>query len=99
MIEKSRSLKKSATSVTKVFYMQYGGLLCFLAKCSKAYRIFMVRCPSGGVRPASLTISNIFSKKACPIKAKFYVEPPWVEETKVCSRHLGLMTLYNSAMS
>ena len=48
-----------------------------------------------GVRPASssLTISNIFfSKTACPIKAKFYVEPPWVGGTKVCSRHLGHMT-------
>ena len=44
------------------------------------------------VRP-SLTISNIFfSKTACPIKAKFYVEPTWVEGTKVCSRHLGHMT-------
>ena len=27
-----------------------------------------------------------------PIKAKFYVEPPWVGGTKVCSRHLGHMT-------
>ena len=53
-----------------------------------------------GVRPASvrhpllsLTISNIFfSKTACPIKAKFYVEPPCVWGTKVSSRHLGHMT-------
>ena len=45
------------------------------------------------VRPSSLTISNIFfSKTACLIKAKFYVEPPWVGGTKVCSRHLGHMT-------
>ena len=37
--------------------------------------------------------SNIFcSKTTCPIKAKFYVEPPWVGGTKVCSRHLGHMT-------
>ena len=37
--------------------------------------------------------SNIFfSKTAGPIKAKFYVEPPWVGGTKVCSRHLGHMT-------
>ena len=42
-------------------------------------------------RPSS-TISNIFSETACPIKAKFYVEPHWVGETKVCSRHLGHMT-------
>ena len=44
------------------------------------------RCPS-------FTISNIFfSKTAWPIKAKFYVEPPWVGGTNVCSRHLGHMT-------
>ena len=50
-----------------------------------AYRIPMVR--------RSSTFSNIFfSKKAWPIKAKLYVEPPWVGETKVCSRHLGHMT-------
>ena len=57
------------------------------------YLWFGVR-PSSSVRhPSSLTISNIFfSKTACPIKAKFYVEPPWVGGTKVCSRHLGHMT-------
>ena len=44
-----------------------------------------VHCPS--------TISNIFfSETACPIKATFYVEPPWVGGTKVCSRHQGHMT-------
>ena len=37
--------------------------------------------------------SNIFfSKTPGPIKAKLYVEPPWVGGTKVCSRHLGHMT-------
>ena len=37
--------------------------------------------------------SNIFfSDTAWPIKAKFYMEPPWVEGTKFCSRHLGHMT-------
>ena len=36
--------------------------------------------------------SNIFSEIAWPIKAKFYVEPPWVGGTKICSRHLGHMT-------
>ena len=54
-----------------------------------------------GVRPSvvrrrrrtSSTISNIFfSETAGPIKAKFYLEPPWVGGTKVCSRHLGHMT-------
>ena len=42
---------------------------------------------------SSSTISNIFSSEtAWPIKAKFYVEPPWVGGTKVYSRHLGHMT-------
>ena len=37
--------------------------------------------------------SNIFfSETAWPIKAKFYVEPPWVGGTKFCSPHLGHMT-------
>ena len=37
--------------------------------------------------------SNIFfSDTAWPIKAKFYVEPPWVGETKFCSGHVGHMT-------
>ena len=39
------------------------------------------------------TFSNIFlSKTAWPIKAKFYVKPPWVGGTTVCSPHLGHMT-------
>ena len=33
-----------------------------------------------------------FSETAGPIKAKFYVEPPWVGGTIFCSRHLGHMT-------
>ena len=51
-----------------------------------------------GVRPSvrrtsSSTVSNIFfSETACRTKAKFYVEPPWVGGTKVCSRHLDHMT-------
>ena len=36
--------------------------------------------------------SNIlFSETAWPIKAKFYVEPPWVGGTKFCSGHVGHM--------
>ena len=31
--------------------------------------------------------SVLFSETACLIKAKFYVEPPWVGRRKVCSRH------------
>ena len=54
-----------------------------------------VRRPSV-VRPSSVVrsqCSNIFfSETAGPIKAKFYVEPPWVGGTIFCSRHLGHMT-------
>ena len=53
--------------------------------------IFIVYSCSS-VRPSSSTISNIFSKNHLPDQAKFYVEPPWVGGTKVCSRHLGHMT-------
>ena len=43
------------------------------------------------VRP--FTFSNIFcSETAWPIKAKFYVEPPWEEGTKVCINGPGHMT-------
>ena len=48
-----------------------------------------VRRPSVVVRPQC---SKIFSETAGPIKAKFYVEPPWVGGTIFCSRHLGHMT-------
>ena len=57
-----------------------------------------VRRPSYVVRRPSASVvcpqcSNIFfSETAWPIKAKFYVEPPWVGGTKFCSRHLGHMT-------
>ena len=52
-----------------------------------------IRRPSY-VRPsASPQCSNIFfSETAWPIKAKFYVEPPWVGGTNFCSRHPGHMT-------
>ena len=39
------------------------------------------------------TFSNILSSKtAWPIKAKFYVEPPWEGGTKVCINGPGHMT-------
>ena len=51
-----------------------------------------IRRPSVGVvRPS--TFSNIFSSEtAWPIKAKFYVEPPWEGGTKVYINYLGHMT-------
>ena len=48
--------------------------------------------PSSSVRRRRPQCSKIFSKTAGPIKAKFYVEPPWVGGTKVCSRHPDQMT-------
>ena len=55
----------------------------------------MVRRPSSSVRRPSV-VHNVqtssFPETAWPIKAKFYVEPPWVGGTIFCSRHLGRMT-------
>ena len=54
--------------------------------------------PCSGIRLSSVirrpsTISNIFSSEtAWPIKAKFYVEPPWEGGTKVCINGPGHMT-------
>ena len=45
------------------------------------------------VRRRPFTFSNIFSSEtAWPIKAKFYVEPPWEGGTKVCINGPGHMT-------
>ena len=45
------------------------------------------------VRRRPFTFSNIFSSEtAWPIKAKFYVEPPWEGGTKVCINCPGHMT-------
>ena len=49
------------------------------------------RRPSSSVRPS--TIPNVFSSEtAWPIKAKFYVEPPWEGGTKVYINCPGHMT-------
>ena len=51
-----------------------------------------IRRPSVRRRPSS-TYSNIFSSEtAWPIKAKFYVEPPWEGGTKVYINGPGHMT-------
>ena len=50
-----------------------------------------VRPWSSVVRP--FTFSNVFSSEtAWPIKAKFYVEPPWEEGMKVYINGLGHVT-------
>ena len=44
-------------------------------------------------RPSSFTmLKDLLLRNPGPIKAKFYVEPPWVGGTIFCSRHLGHMT-------
>ena len=43
------------------------------------------------VRCRSQCSKIFFSETALPIKAKFYVKPPWVGGTIFCSRHLGHM--------
>ena len=53
------------------------------------YQCSAVCCPSVE-RPS--TFSNIFSKTARPIKAKFHMKPQWVGGTKVCSGRLGHVT-------
>ena len=80
--------------VAKVFILSI-----FLAHLSQRLIGELIVYSCSGVRPSvvrrrtSSTISNIFfSETAGPIKAKFYVEPPWVGGTKFCSRHLGHMT-------
>ena len=75
-------------------------VIIFLAHLSRRLMDELIVYPCSGVRPSvvrtsssSSTISNIFfSETVCPIKPKFYVEPPWVGGTKVCSRHLDHMT-------
>ena len=53
----------------------------------------MVRRPSSSVVVCPSTISNVFSSEtAWPIKAKFYVEPPWKGGTKVYINGTGHMT-------
>ena len=80
------------------FFRGIRSKISFLAHLSQRLIGELIEYSWSGVRPASvrrpsLTISNIFfSKTAYPIKAKFYVEPPWVGGTKVCWRHLGHMT-------
>ena len=74
----------------------------FLAHLSQRLIGELIVYSCSGVRPSvvrrrrrrtSSTISNIFfSETAGPIKAKFYLEPPWVGGMIFCSRHLGHMT-------
>ena len=73
-------------------YMQHTSLLAHLSGRLTGELIGYpwIRRPSV-VRPS--TISNVFSSEtAWPIKAKFYVEPPWEGGTKVYINGPGHMT-------
>ena len=74
-------------------------VIIFLAHLSQRLIGELIVYPLSGGRPSSVGVrrhshySNIFSGTAKPIKAKFYVEPPLLGGMKVCSRHLGYMTM------
>ena len=51
-----------------------------------------VRCPCRRRRRRQQCLNIFSSETALPIKAKFYVEPPWEGETKVCINGPGHMT-------
>ena len=48
-------------------------------------------CPSSIVRPFTM-LKDLLLQNRLANQSQFYVEPPWVGGTKVCSRHLGHMT-------
>ena len=86
------------TSHFNILKLGFTGVYIILAHLSRRLIGELIVYPWSGVRRPSVVVvrsqcANIFfSQTAWPIKAKFYVEPPWVEGTKVCSRHLGHMT-------
>ena len=79
----------------------YWFILAFLAHLSQRLIGELIVYQWSGVRRPSVVRPSVrrpqcskvfFSETAGPIKAKFYVEPPWVGGTIFCSRHLGHMT-------
>ena len=48
--------------------------------------------PASLLRPFVRCCRQQFETSFSPVKAKFYVEPPWMGGTNVCSQHLGHMT-------
>ena len=63
----------------------------FLAHLSQRLTGELIGYPCTGVHPSVVCLQFQMSSP-WPIKAKFSVEPPWIEGKKVCSRHLGRMT-------
>ena len=73
--------------------------LVFLAHLSRRLIGELIGYPWSVVRPSSSVVRRrsqcskiFFSETALPIKAKIYVDPPWVGGTIFCLRHLGHMT-------
>ena len=77
-------------------FKQRGQTLGYLAHLSRRLIGELIVYQWSGVRRPSVRCPQcskiFFSETAGPIKAKFYVEPPWVGGTIFCSRHLGHMT-------
>ena len=76
-----------------IFHCQHV-ITVFLAHLSQRLIGELIGYSWFGVRPSSSVVhrsqcSKISSETALPIKAKFYVEPPWVGGLIFCSRHLG----------
>ena len=67
-------------------------ITAFLAHMSQRLIGELIVYPCSVVRRRSQFQTSSSLKTACRIKAKFYVEPPWVGGTKICSRHLGHLT-------
>ena len=92
---------KRTPQCTPLLYSKTGVYMGILSLAHLSRRLIgeLIVYPWSGVRTSvrpsvvrSQCINIFFSETAWPIKAKFYVEPPWVGGTKFCSRHLGHMT-------
>ena len=80
-------------SYSKLYIDQHTQRLILLAHLSQRLIGELIGYPWSGVRRRPSTISNVFSSEtAWPIKAKFYVEPPWEGGTKVYINGPGHMT-------
>ena len=90
---KENNLHKLFELHSKAFQNSHFG---FLAHLSRRLIGELIVYPCSGVRRRRCgrpTFSNVFSPEtAWPIKAKFYVEPPWEGGTKVCINGPGHMS-------
>ena len=88
-------VKAQTHPIISVCPSKENALKAFLAHLSRRLIGELIVYPCSGVRRCRLCppFSNVFSSKtAWPIKAKFYVEPPWEGGTKVCINCPGHMT-------